>query len=69
MKIIKVGDLKRLDTAHRFECEHCGCIWEADRTEYLVQTDYRNGHYYMMQCPTCRRDAVCYPEDEKHEQR
>ena len=65
MKILKIGDMKRLDSTRRFECEHCGCIWEADSSEYLTQTDYRNGHYYLMACPTCRRDAVCYPEGEK----
>ena len=33
MKIIKVGDVNRMQAIRRFSCEHCGCIFEADRTE------------------------------------
>lgn len=65
MKIIKEGDLERLKSARRFECEKCGCIWEANGSEYLTQTDFRNGHYYVMKCPTCGLDTVCHPEDER----
>ena len=67
MKIIKEGDLKRVSSMRRFECERCGCVWEADASEYRVESDFRNGHYCVMACPTCRRDVICYPEDERHE--
>ena len=63
MKIIKPGDLHRLEAARRFECERCGCVFEASSAEYRTETDFRNGHYYVMACPTCHRDVVCHPED------
>ena len=65
MKIIKEGDLNRLDSTRRFECEHCGAIWEANAAEYRTGRDFRNGWYHVMKCPTCQRDAVCYPESER----
>jgi len=68
MKIIKPGDLKRLDTARRFACGRCGCEFEADSAEYRTETDFRNGHYYVTACPTCKRDVVCRPEDERREE-
>ena len=67
MKIIKAGDLKRLSDVHRFQCSRCGCIWEADRSEYQIETDFRNGHYFSMRCPTCDRFVTCYPEDERRD--
>ena len=65
MKIIKEGDLERVKSAVRFECERCGAIWEATGHEYRTETDFRNGHYYVMSCPTCHRDAVRHPEDRE----
>lgn len=66
MKIIKVGDMNRLNTMHRFECERCGCVWEADASEYRIESDYRNGRYYVCKCPTCMRETIMHPEEEKH---
>ena len=65
MNIIKAGDLKRLQKIRRFECEHCGCIWDSDSSEYHTETDYRNGHYYVMRCPTCSAVAISRPEDRQ----
>lgn len=67
MNILKAGNLNRIDNVKHFECDTCGCIFEADRTEYLRETDFRNGHYFICKCPTCDRDVILYPEDEvKH---
>ena len=65
MRIIKAGDLERVKSTRRFVCELCGCEWEASGGEYRLETDFRNGHYYVMACPTCRRETVCHPEDER----
>lgn len=53
MKIIKAGDLGRLEKSRRFICGMCGCVFEAGPGEYLVEGDYRNGEYCVHKCPTC----------------
>ena len=53
MKIIKEGDVAKLGAVKRFECYECGCEWEANKSEYVTETDFRNGHMYVMDCPTC----------------
>ena len=52
MKILKQGDLKRLDKTRRFSCDKCGCIWEANQTEYRREPD-RNEDLIVCNCPTC----------------
>ena len=56
MKIIKEGDLKRLDTTRRFECEACGCIWEANASEYRKEWD-GNDTLIVCECPTCQKTS------------
>ena len=63
MKIIKPGDPVKQAAIRRFSCEHCGCVFEADRTEYRDMKDCRNGHFYLHPCPTCGREVAAYPED------
>lgn len=58
MKIIKQGkteeELKAiLHKTRRFECDTCGCIFEADLDEYLHKT-YLNETLYYCKCPNCR---------------
>lgn len=56
MKILKVGDLRRLDKPIRFECKACGCIFEADRSEYRHEFSQReNVGWYECECPTCHK--------------
>ena len=64
MKILKAGDINRIDNIRHFECKDCGCVFEADKSEYHQHTDFRNSHYYVIQCPTCGKHVVAYPEDE-----
>lgn len=52
MKIIKQGDLKRLDKTKRFSCDACGCIWEANQTEYRPEWGL-NDDVIVCNCPTC----------------
>lgn len=52
IKIIKPG--KKPDTTERFTCEHCGCVFEADRHDYEETFDRREDCYcYAVDCPTC----------------
>lgn len=65
MRVIKQGDLARVESLRRFECERCGCVFEASGTEYRTEHDYRNGVYFVMECPTCHKSVICHPEDER----
>lgn len=53
MTIIVEGDLERLKQDKVFTCRYCGCIFEADNTEYSVETSLYNDTYYSCTCPTC----------------
>lgn len=54
MKIIKEGDLRNLHKPFIFECKTCGCIFEADDTEYKHDYSQReNCGWYEVICPTC----------------
>jgi ribosomal protein S27E len=66
MKIIREGDLERMESMRRFECKRCGCVWEASGGEYRVESDFRNGHFAVMRCPTCKTETICYPEENGH---
>ena len=52
MKIIKEGDMNRLNTTRRFVCSRCGCIWEANAKEYRKEWDM-NCLTIVCECPTC----------------
>lgn len=53
IKIIKPG--KKPETTERFECPHCGCVFEADRHDYEEAFNTRDGcYYYAIDCPNCR---------------
>lgn len=52
MKIIKEGDPAKLITAKRFECNKCGCVFEADKDEYKSGMQY-NETYFYCKCPFC----------------
>ena len=52
IKIIKPG--KKPETTKRFECPHCGCVFEADRHDYEKAFNTRDGcYYYAIDCPNC----------------
>lgn len=50
MKIIKEG---KIGTTRRFNCERCGCIWEAKKGEYEPTPPVGDLKFYWMKCPTC----------------
>lgn len=58
MKIIKQGKTEKeleaiLNKTKRFECETCGCIFEAAWDEYTHRS-YLNETVYYCKCPNCR---------------
>lgn len=56
MEIIRKGDLRRLKHIKRFYCRDCGCVFDADNTEYQYDNQY-NEEYWYCKCPTCGRNA------------
>ena len=57
MKIIKKGSYeKKTLKIKRFECEHCGCIFEANKTEYKESIQYNRAYYYC-NCPQCEQNT------------
>lgn len=60
MKIIKNGSLKKIKKIKTFDCNFCGCLFEADNTEYKVGSQYNQTYFYTI-CPFCGRTV--YRED------
>ena len=60
MKIIKNGDKNKLKQIQTFNCDFCGCIFEADNTEYNIGLHY-NEIYCYVRCPFCGKNV--YKED------
>lgn len=62
MNIIKQGKSKEevermIKATKRFECERCGCIFEANKDEYSCrQCGYNESEYYCI-CPNCEMRA------------
>ena len=58
MKIIKKGELQTI----RFTCEKCGCVFEANESEYedISLSTYENGRIkwtdiVSVVCPFCKK--------------
>lgn len=65
MKIIQKGDLNRLKKIKRFECGQCGCIFEAENTEYKYEFSQRDNYgWYEAHCPTCHRTVTLSDDKE-----
>lgn len=68
MKIIKPG--KRPDTTLSFKCPWCGCEFEADDREYIIEQFITiKGFVYKAyrSCPTCNNQCftkVIYKKEE-----
>lgn len=57
MTIIREGDMRKIKKVLRFECRNCGCIFEAEKGEYRVGTQY-NEEYYYCECPFCHKPVT-----------
>lgn len=59
MKIIKQGKSKEeidriIKQVRLFECPVCGCVFEADNTEYKYQYSQREAaEWWQCKCPNC----------------
>lgn len=59
MKILKQGKSKEevdriIKRVRQFECLTCGCVFEADDTEYKYQFCQREGdEWWECECPNC----------------
>lgn len=57
MKIITYGrPKKKVKTVKRFRCESCGCVFEADKTEYANFNDFDEQkmiYIHRCLCPEC----------------
>ncbi len=60
MTVLKDGDPDRAKQSvlkpRRFECEQCGCEFEANKDEYKVASQY-NEISYFCKCPCCGTTA------------
>lgn len=55
MKILYEGRQDKLNKVLQFECHNCGCIWEADKNEYIC--GYTEN---TMDCPYCKTRTYGY---------
>lgn len=59
MKILKQGKSKEeidrtIKQVRQFECSTCGCVFEADKTEYKHQFYQRDDEeWWECKCPNC----------------
>ena len=56
MKILKKGDANKLKVVKTFDCDFCGCIFEADNIEYKTASNYYEEYNYI-KCPFCGRNV------------
>lgn len=57
MKIIQHGRSKQeIKTVKRFRCDSCGCVFEADKSEYSAFNDFDEKKMALIHrclCPEC----------------
>lgn len=57
MKIIQHGRPETvLSSVKRFKCDSCGCVFEAEKDEYITGSQYNN-IFYQCKCPECGKTA------------
>lgn len=61
MRIIKKGNIDRLDPTRKFTCYYCGCEFEYKTSELNYQSDQReNDAWYEIDCPTCSKHLILH---------
>lgn len=55
MKIIKSGKPPEEKTSPAVACHNCGCIFQFEAREGEFVPDQRDGSYYRIGCPECKR--------------
>jgi rubredoxin len=57
VKIIQHGRPETvLNPIKRFKCVFCGCVFEAEKSEYQSGTQY-NEIYFYYKCPECGKES------------
>lgn len=59
IEIIKPGRLPQAQPM-RFECTNCHCEFSATAMDATEVDDQREGNYYVVDCPTCKRPVTRY---------
>lgn len=60
MKILEKGNLEKIKNTRKFTCIKCGCLFEADESEYKycdAFTQQHDGVAAECKCPMCGADA------------
>lgn len=63
MKIIKQGSRRKVAQTRYFQCNVCGCEFEADYGEYQlvsIEATIRDYVVAKCKCPFCRQMAYAY---------
>ena len=65
--IIKQGKQADKLPIMRFNCYSCGCIFTANKDDYVLQEDFKNKgrlliQSYFCDCPNCKRTNIVYRE-------
>lgn len=60
MKIIKEGDLTKLNETKKFYCRACGCVFEANKGEY-IEEELQINAIFLCECPCCGKKCVHSP--------
>lgn len=60
MKILKNGDLRKFNQVKEFSCHYCGCVFEANKNEYTLHDDQRDGPWIEIRCPCCKTRLTPY---------
>ena len=55
MRIIKHGRDPSAGETHRSECRWCKTVFEWETIEARTVPDQRDGDYYEIACPVCKR--------------
>lgn len=66
VKILKKGNLNRVNKKLTFSCENCGCIFTACNTDYKFQYGQGEGWYEIM-CPYCRQYVTLNGDDAEEQ--
>ena len=55
MRIISYGKDPATGTDYKIKCNNCRTVFEFHSGEAITRPDPRDGDYYEVQCPVCKR--------------